>query len=90
MTRKTAPPGRRHRAAGRFGQWQFNNDAFSYTDRLAPSNTRLCEPLHRLAWLRQELNLWNEAEGNRPMPQPRDFGLNLPNLRPSEIRWGAA
>ena len=47
----------------------------------------LCEPLRRLQWLRQELDLWNEAEAARLMPQPRDCGLNLPNLRPSDVHW---
>ena len=47
-------------------------------------------PLRRLQWLRQELDLWDEAQAARPMPQPRDFGLNLPSLRPSEVRWGTA
>ena len=50
----------------------------------------LCEPPRRLQWLRQELDLWNEAAGDRPMPQPQDFGLNLPDLKPSEVHWRAA
>ena len=51
----------------------------------------LCEPLRRLQWLRQELDLWNEAHGAHPMPQPRDFGIPLPNLRPSDVHfWRAA
>ena len=52
--------------------------------------SHLNEPLRRLAWLRQELDLWNTAEGQRPMPQPSDFGLDLPNLRPSEVHWWRA
>ncbi len=32
----------------------------------------LCEPPRRLQWLRQELDLWNDAAGDRPMPQPQD------------------
>ena len=50
----------------------------------------LNEPLRRLRWLRQELDLWPEAAGAHPMPQPRDFGIPLPNLRPSEVHWRAA
>jgi hypothetical protein len=41
-----------------------------------------------LRWFRQELDLWDAAEGSRPMPQPRDFDIDLPNLRPSEVDWG--
>ena len=47
-------------------------------------------PLRRLQWLRQELYLWDEAQAARPMPQPRDFGLNLRDLKPSEVHWGTA
>ncbi len=50
----------------------------------------LADLLRRLAWLRQELNLWNEAAADRPMPQPRDFGLDIANLRPSDVHWRAA
>jgi hypothetical protein len=50
---------------------------------------QLIESLRRLKALRQELDLWNEAEGDRPMPQPQDCGIQLPNLRPSDVHWGA-
>jgi len=51
------------------------------------ARNQLIEPLRRLKALREELDLWNEAEGNRPMPRPADFGIRLPDLRPSEILW---
>ncbi len=51
------------------------------------SQNQLAEPLRRLQWLRQELDVWNEAKADRPMPQPKDLGIRLPNLRPSEIVW---
>ncbi len=54
---------------------------------LAPQDSHLCEPLRRLQWLRQELDLWNEAEAARPMPQPQEYGLALPPLKPSEVFW---
>ncbi len=54
---------------------------------LAPQDSQLCEPLRRLQWLRQELDLWNEAEAARPMPQPQEYGLALPPLKPSEVFW---
>jgi hypothetical protein len=50
----------------------------------------LNKPLRRLQWLRQELDLWNESEGARPMPQSKDFGLTLPDLKPSEAHWRLA
>ena len=54
------------------------------------SQNQLVEPLRRLAMLRQELNNWNEAGGDQPMPQPSDLGIRLPDLQPSEIHWRAA
>ena len=51
------------------------------------SQNQLTEPLRRLKTLRQELGLWNAAEGSRPMPQPRDLGLDMPDLRPSDMHW---
>lgn len=58
--------------------------------KAATHTADLTEHLRRLQWLRQELDLWNEAEGSRPMPQPADFGLDMPGLKPSEVFWGAA
>jgi hypothetical protein len=54
------------------------------------SRNQLTEPLRRIQRLRQELDLWNEADGSRPMPQPRDLDIPLPDLKPSEIKWRAA
>ena len=50
----------------------------------------LSEPLRRLQWLRQELDHWDAAGGRRVMPQPQQYGIQLPDLKPSEIRWRAA
>ena len=50
----------------------------------------LNEPLRRLAWYRRELDGWDADAGARALPQPVDFGLDLPDLKPSEIRWRAA
>lgn len=60
-----------------------------FTAGAAPSQgpSPLVEPLRRLQWLRQELDLWNEAGGVRPMPQPEDFGLDLARLKPSDVFW---
>ena len=67
------------------------NSKHTYSKRLPfPQPHRLCEPLRRLRWLRQEIDFWNQAEANRPMPQPRDFGIRLPNLKPSDVHWRAA
>ena len=53
-----------------------------------PQVSALCEPLRRLQWLRQELDNWDQAGGDRPMPQPRDLGIPLQDLRPSEVHFG--
>jgi hypothetical protein len=50
----------------------------------------LNEPLRRLQWLRQELDHWDAAGGRGFMPQPRQYGIRLADLRPSEIYWRAA
>jgi hypothetical protein len=58
------------------------------SDPSPPRNgNQLAEPLRRLLWLRQELDLWNEAAGARTMPQPADFGIAMRDLQPSEIHW---
>lgn len=62
------------RSAGRAGM----------VPKLPPDNQEI---LRRRLWYRQEVHLWNEANGSRPMPQPSDFGLTLPDLNPSEIFW---
>jgi hypothetical protein len=54
------------------------------------AQNQLVEPLRRLQRLREEVDLWNEAGGVRPMPQPSDLGIRLPDLKPSEVRWGTA
>ena len=73
-----------HDGAAR-GADQNNCHDLSSTLVLVPQDSHLCEPLRRLQWLRQELDLWNEAEAARPMPQPQEHGLDLPPLKPSEI-----
>ena len=69
--------------------WNYSTSACG---TLAPisQGAPLCEPLRRLQWLRQELDLWDEVEGARPMPQPRQYGLNLPDLKPSDVHWRAS
>lgn len=39
---------------------------------------------------RRTLDAWDETGGKGDMPQPTDVGLNLPDLRPSQVHWGAA
>jgi hypothetical protein len=54
-----------------------------------PQVFHLSEPLQRLQWLRQELNNWNEAGGDRPMPQPSGLDIPLPDLKPAQVYWSA-
>ncbi len=46
--------------------------------------------LDRLARYRAALGRWQEAGGEAPMPQPQHFGINLPDLDPAQVLWGAA
>lgn len=77
-------------AGGGAGDLDKSHVSNSTPFRKPQESCRPCEPLRRLQWLRQELDNWDAAEGARAMPQPEDFGLNLPGLRPSEINWGVA
>jgi hypothetical protein len=52
------------------------------------SQNQLTRSLDRLRAYRQALDAWDAADGNRPMPQPADYSLDLPNLRPSWIYLG--
>ena len=82
------PPGVGRRAGARFYSDNDTASPLRYTlPRRSSNGSRLVEPLRQLHWLRQALDLWNEAEGNRPMPQPEDYGIRLPRLRPSEVHW---
>ena len=72
-------------AGGGAGNQEIGRRLNSTPYRRPQDSSRLCEPLRRLQWLRQEFDLWNEAEGNRPMPQPRTYGLRLRDMRPSEV-----
>ena len=47
----------------------------------------LSEPLRRLRHLRRDLNHHRRTGHPGPLPQPWRYGLNLPDLRPSEIFW---
>ena len=49
---------------------------------------QLAQSLDRLRTYRRALDAWDQTGGNRPMPQPSDFDLELPNLRPSWIHLG--
>jgi hypothetical protein len=40
--------------------------------------------------LREALDNWDAAGARGNMPQPIDFDLRLPSLKPSEVRWRAA
>ena len=45
------------------------------------------DALRRLRHLRRSLNDWRTAGFVGHQPQPQDFGLRLPPLRPSEVLW---
>ena len=47
----------------------------------------LAQRLDLLGRLRHYLTRWHPAKGRGLMPQPQDFGLCLPPLRPSEGLW---
>jgi hypothetical protein len=36
---------------------------------------------------RYEVEIWNALGGRYALPQPSQFGLALPSLRPSQIAW---
>ena len=46
--------------------------------------------LDRLARYRAAIDHWRTSSAEGPMPQPRDFGINLPDLDPAQVLWGAA
>ena len=68
----------------------YTTTAFGATAGADSGLGYLNEPLRRLQWLRQELDHWDAAGGRRVMPQPRQYGIRLPDLKPSEIHWRAA
>ena len=41
--------------------------------------------LQRLGQLRRAIDKWATEGGSGRLPQPRDFGLRLPDLRPEEV-----
>ena len=41
--------------------------------------------LQRLAQLRRAIDKWTAEGRSGRFPQPRDFGLRLPDLRPDEV-----
>ncbi len=45
--------------------------------------------LDRLALFRVALDHWRTSGAECPMPQPRDHGVRLPDLDPSQVLWGA-
>ena len=45
------------------------------------------DTMARLLLYRFDLNVWHLTGRRGPMPQPWEYGLNLPDLRPSEIHW---
>ena len=47
---------------------------------------RICAgQLRRLAQLRRAIDKWTAEGRSGRFPQPRDFGLRLPDLRPDEV-----
>ena len=43
------------------------------------------ERLRRLAQLRRAMDKWTAEGRSGRLPQPADFGLDLPDLRPEEV-----
>jgi hypothetical protein len=46
---------------------------------------QLTRNLDRLRAYRRAVCAWDEADGRYRLPQPGDFGLEIPNLRPSHV-----
>jgi hypothetical protein len=47
----------------------------------------LAAALHQLQGFRRAIDQWDAAGGAWPLPQPQAHGLDLPDLRPSQIFW---
>ena len=45
--------------------------------------------LDRMAQYRAALDCWHDCAVGE-MPQPQDHGINLPDLDPAQVLWGAA
>lgn len=82
--RPGSQPGR-----GDNGDWSMKRPFITVKPRSPQDPEHLNEPLRRLAWLKRELERWDAEGGSWPMPQPKSFGLALPDLKPSEIAWPA-
>ena len=59
-------------------------DAFSASLQIRP---RAEATLDRIARYRTALNCWHDRPAGL-MPQPRDHGINLPDLDPAQVLWG--
>ena len=72
-------------------QKQKQNSEATYSADLAPLQVHHAAEatLDRLARYRAALNHWQATGAVGPMPQPKDYGVGLPDLDPSQILWAA-
>ena len=77
--------------AGPEAQKQKQNSEANYSADLAPLQAHPAAEasLHRLAHYRAALDGWLTAGGEGEMPQPKDYGVRLPDLEPGQV-WRAA